>query len=130
MLCRYRRCRPARKPLVSLRVRLRPRRTVLPLRARVMTVRSLRLGVPAHHADVLLGHDPRLDDDATQLALALAGLVAQQVLLAGLAPLQLAVGRHAEALLRCLMSLHLGHTSPVSTRPGRTRRRKKKGALG
>src|SRR4051794_16056212 len=100
MAWRYRLCRPITKPLVSLRMRFRPRVTVLPLRARTMGSHSsgpggLHLG---HHLDVLLEQPARLDDLAAQVPLALAGLVTVQVLLARLAAFELARGGHAEAL--------------------------------
>src|SRR5580704_2729788 len=108
------------KPLVSFKVRLRPRVTVTPLRARTMAKFSSTTGprgtstlarssggkavrtpdkkgsdplnsrglTPfcqaflhlAHDFDVLLAQFPRLDDPAAQVHLALAGLVAIQVL--------------------------------------------------
>src|SRR5262249_42181141 len=74
------------------------------------------LCVAAHDFDVLLAQLARFNDGAAQVAFALAGLVAEQVLLAGLAPFQLAAGGHAEGLLGALVGLHLWHVSIVSTR--------------
>src|SRR5579884_2663534 len=87
--CRYRLCRLRRNPLVSFRRRFRPRSTVLPLRARTMTAhspyvfRGRRSVLAAHDLAILLPQLPGLHDRFPELALALAGLVAEQVLLAG-----------------------------------------------
>src|SRR5262249_16713706 len=95
------------KPLVSRRRRLRPRSTVLPLRARTMSIHSNEgqatcppnLGFSAHYPNILGGHAPGGHDLLAQVALALAGFVAQKVFLAGLTPFQLAGGRDAKAFL-------------------------------
>src|SRR4051794_31408468 len=123
---RIRLCRLITKPFVSRRRRLRPRVTVLPLRARVMASHSLsdstfachlrlrsprsrkrRLRLAAHQGHVLLAELAGLDRRAAQVAFALAGLVAQQVFLARVTALQLAGRRHTKAFLRTLMRLHL-----------------------
>src|SRR5262245_26028655 len=108
-------------------MRLRPRSTVLPLRARVMAGNSSTGSgrgpghrpsrLAAHHLAVLLAKLPGLQDRPTQVPLALAGLVAEQVLLAGLAALDLPRGRHPEAFLRALVRLHLGHGRPLMRSP-------------
>src|SRR5262245_1384704 len=98
--------------------------TVLPLRARVMA--AFLSGVAAHVLDVLGGHPADLDDRPAELALALGPLGAVEVFLAGLRPLQLAVGGDAEALLGGLVRLHLGHgrfpkfNRPASSASGRS----------
>src|SRR5207245_203535 len=113
--CRNKLCRLSRKPLVSRRRRLRPRITVLPLRARVMTNHSRngracgRLSL-AHDLDVLLGQLAGLDHGAAQVALSLAALVAEQVFLTRLPALELPVRGHLEPLFGSLVSLHLGHS--------------------
>src|SRR5205823_10669486 len=66
-------------------------------------------GAAAHGQDVLARQFTAVDEAAAQVALALAALVAVQVLLAGLAALQQARGGDAKALLRGLVRLHLGH---------------------
>src|ERR1051325_595497 len=98
------------KPLVSRRRRLRPRRTVLPLRARTMENSHLPglLGF-AHHLNVFLAQFAAFNDGAAQVAFALASFVAQQVFLARLAAFQFARGSDAEAFLGTFMRLHLGH---------------------
>src|SRR5204863_61562 len=123
---RYRLWREARKPLVSFRIRLRFRRTVLPLRARVIvnspdtnpkrqrevSVPRLRFGLvlcSAHGGDVLLGQLPTVGDRLAQMPLARASLVAVQVALAGLVAFQLPGRGDLEPLLRALVRLHLGH---------------------
>src|SRR5271168_28664 len=111
------------KPLVSFRIRLRPRRTVLPLRARVMTLApgaAEGLRFAAHHDDVLPRQLAAVHDIAAQVALAFAGLVTVQVLLAGLAALHLARRGDAEALFRGLVGLHFWHGRTVRSREKRT----------
>ena len=91
--------------------------------------------MPAHHFDVLLRNLVIVDHDAAEVPFALAGFVAQQVLFAGLAALELARRRHAKALLRGLMGLHLGHGRTLSSTmapanagsfaPGATNKKKK-----
>src|SRR5688572_11658640 len=71
-------------------------------------------------SDVLAGHLADLDDRAAQVALALAALVSVEVLLAGLAALELARGGHAEPLLGALVGLLLGHGSQSCSRRTRS----------
>src|SRR5262245_66330791 len=95
-------------------MRFRPRSTVLPLRALVMAsllVGDHSLGNAADVDDVLARQLAPVDEVAAEVPLALAGLVAVEVALAGLTALQQARGGDAEALLRSLMALHLGHGS-------------------
>src|SRR5262249_31359882 len=118
---RYRLWRLRRNPLVSLRRRFRLRRTVLPLRARVMASRlptlvcelrggpPRRLCVAAHDDAVLPAQLPRFDHGGPELPLALAGLRAGQVLLGGRLALQLAGGGDPEALFGALVRFHLRH---------------------
>src|SRR5581483_289632 len=71
------------------------------------------LRLATHDFDVLLGNFADLDELGAELALALAGLVTVQVFLAGLGAFELARGGHAEAFLRGLMRLHLGHGGTI-----------------
>src|SRR4051794_18962822 len=64
-----------------------------------------RLRPPRQDVNVLRGQLAAVGDDAAELALALAGLVAVKVFLAGLAALELATGGHAEAFFRPLVGL-------------------------
>src|SRR5262245_53216379 len=68
-----------------------------------------RLVLAAHRLDVRARQLAAVHDDAAQLALALAGLVTEQVLLAGLPAFQFPRSRHAEAFLRGLVRLLLRH---------------------
>src|SRR5262249_13411028 len=102
---------------------------VPPVRLSSLTyIRGRPLRLTAHDFDVFHAELTRLDDGAAEVPLALAGLVAEQVFLARLAPLQLARSRHAEALLGNLVCLHLWHRTP--DRSGPRPCRKKKGAPG
>src|SRR5262245_23218504 len=63
-----------------------------------------RLVLAAHRLDVRARQLAAVHDDAAQLALTLAGLVTEQVFLAGLAAFQFPRSGHAEAFLRGLVS--------------------------
>src|SRR5690349_707218 len=78
--------------------------------------------VAAHDLDVLLAQFTGLDDAAAQMAFALTGLVAVQVLLARLAALEHSAGRDAEALPRSLVRFHLRHGSLVLRRGGKKKK--------
>src|SRR5262245_53990931 len=72
--------------------------------------------LPAHYPNVLLDQLVGLDHGRPQLPLALARLVAQQVLLACLPPLQLPFRRHLESLQGALVRLHLRHGPALKKR--------------
>src|SRR5262245_28458195 len=85
----------------------------------LLTPLDLRSVSAAHDLDVLLGDQPRLDDRVAQLSLALAGLVAVQVLLAGLAAFELAGAGDLEPFLGRLVRLLLRHDTPPCGEWGR-----------
>src|SRR5262245_51807491 len=63
----------------------------------------------AHGYDILLGEPGGVDQGRSQLTFPFTSFVTLQVLLAGLAALQLAASRRLEAFARAFMGLHLRH---------------------
>src|SRR5262249_39536233 len=78
------------------------------------TIRNGISVAAAHRLDVLAGQLAAINEAAAQVTLALAALVAVQVLLTGLAALQETGRGHAKALLLGLVGLNLGHKFPLT----------------